>query len=241
MERTLASRRVAVVGGSSGMGRAIVRRLVLERAQVVAGARGAAALADVARENEGRVTVESVDFTDDAALARFFSAHAPLDHVVVTAAGAALGRLLDLPVAEARGFLEGKLWGQYLSARAAGGVLRPGGSLTLFSGAASRRVQTGFALGGAINAAIEALASALALELAPIRVNCVAPGLIDTPVWERLLPDPERRSEALEATRRLPAGRPGRPEEVADAVLFLIRNDYVTGHTLVVDGGFVHA
>jgi len=240
-EGSLAGRRVAVIGGTSGMGRATAIRLAAAGAEVVAAARGDAGRRALEAEADERLSVRPLDFTDETALARFFEAPASFDHVVVTAASAAMGRLLELPAGEARAFLDGKLWGQYLTARCAVPALRPGGSLVLFSGAASRRVQAGFALGSAINAAVETLAAALALELAPIRVNCVAPGVIDTPVWSRLLPDAAEREAALAAARRLPAGRVGRPEEIAEAVVFLLTHDYVTGHTLVVDGGFVLA
>lgn len=238
---SLAGQRVAVIGGTSGMGRATAVRLAGLGADVFAAARGEAARQALEAEKHPRLTLDAVDFTDEASLARFFERRAPLDHVVVTAASAAMGRLVDLSTEAARAFLEGKLWGQYLTARHAVPALRKGGSLVLFSGAAGRRVQAGFALGSAINAAVETLAAALALELAPIRVNCVAPGVVDTPVWCRLFPDRAEREAALAATRRLPAGRVGRPEEIAQAVTFLLTNDYVTGHTLVVDGGFVLA
>jgi NAD(P)-dependent dehydrogenase (short-subunit alcohol dehydrogenase family) len=109
-----------------------------------------------------------------------------------------------------------------------------GGSITLMSGLYSTRPAAGGAIGAAAVAAVEGMTRALALDLAPIRVNAVAPGLIDTPLWDSF---GSQRDAILASTARLPVGRAGRPEEVAAAVIFLMCNDFVTGTILSIDGG----
>ena len=157
---------------------------------------------------------------------------------MITASGAALGRFLEIDTADARRFVESKFWGPYAVARRAASQIRRDGSITFFSGAAGSRASPGFSCGSAINAAIEALSRTLSVELAPVRVNTVSPGLVDTPIWESIVSSPERQALFTDTAAKLPAGRIGRPEEVADAVLFLIRNPYTTGTTLFVDGGY---
>jgi NAD(P)-dependent dehydrogenase (short-subunit alcohol dehydrogenase family) len=229
--------RVLVVGGTSGIGLASARALIEVGSDVVVASRSAERLNDARRLLPG-VDARALDMTCRASVNRFFDALGGLDHLIVTAANAATGTLAALDPDRGRAFLDGKLWGQYLLAREAAPRLRPGGSIVLFSGAAARRASPGFALGSAINAAVEALSTSLAAELAPVRVNALSPGVIDTPVWSREL-GPEVRARVFDdLVPRLPLGRAGRPEEVAMAVLFLLEATYVTGSVLSVDGGF---
>ena len=227
------------VGGSSGIGLASAQAVAAEGARVVIGGRSEPRLRAAAERIGGRVEAHTVDITDEASVARFFDAVGPLDHLVISAAGAAMGRFRDLDVAVARHFVDSKFWGPYVVARRAVPQIRGTGSITFFSGAAGSRATPGFSCGSAINAAIETLARTLAVELAPIRVNVISPGLIDTPVWESFVSSAERDALFTETAAKLPAGRIGRPEEVADAVLFLVRNEYTTGTTLFVDGGYL--
>lgn len=130
--------------------------------------------------------------------------------------------------------MNSKFWGAYRVARAAS--IREGGSLTLISGFLSVRPSKSSVLQGAINAALEALGRGLALELSPVRVNTVSPGLIATPLWSKL--DAQAREKMYEdAAVRLPARRVGQAEDVARAVLYLASTRYATGSTVLVDGG----
>jgi NAD(P)-dependent dehydrogenase (short-subunit alcohol dehydrogenase family) len=181
-----------------------------------------------------------VDITQEKSIDRLFDFVGRLDHLVVTASEAVLGRFLELELAAARRFFESKFFGAYAVARRAAPLIDPAGSITFFSGAAGSKASPGFSCGSAVNAAVEALARSLAVELAPIRVNTISPGLVETPVWESLVSPAERDALFAEASARLPSRRIGRPEEIADAVLFLIRNPYTTGTTLFVDGGYRH-
>ncbi|MDI9653084.1 SDR family oxidoreductase, partial [Burkholderia cenocepacia] len=156
------------------------------------------------------------------------------DHVVISAAKTATGAVRALPLADAQAAMDSKFWGAYRIARAID--IAPGGSLTFVSGYLSVRPSASSVLQGAINAALEALARGLALELAPVRVNTVSPGLIATPLWDKLAPD-ARDAMYAGAARRLPARRVGQPEDVANAVLYLAATPYATGSTVLIDGG----
>ena len=236
---SLEGQTAVVVGGSSGIGLAAAKALAAEGARVVIGGRSEERRRAAVASIPGRVEARGLDITDEASVGAFFDAVGPLDHLVTTAAGAAMGPFLELDVAAARRFFDSKFWGPYVVARTAVPQLRPGGSITFFSGAAGSRATPGFSCGSAINAAVETLVRTLAVELAPIRVNTVSPGLVDTPVWGSLVPAAERDALFAETAAKLPARRIGRPEEIADAVLFLIRNEYTTGTTLFVDGGYL--
>jgi NAD(P)-dependent dehydrogenase (short-subunit alcohol dehydrogenase family) len=161
-------------------------------------------------------------------------AEGPWDHVVVSAAQTPTGPVRTLGLADANAAMESKFWGAYRVARAA--KIKDGGSLTFISGFLSVRPSAAAVLQGAINAALEALARGLALELAPVRVNAVSPGLIATPLWSSM-DDENRKAMFAETAARLPGRRVGRPEDVANAVLFLATTPFATGSTVRVDGG----
>src|ERR1700731_3061980 len=139
-----------------------------------------------------------------------------------------------MSLADAAAAMESEFWGGYRVARAA--RINDGGSLTLISGFLSERPSATAVLQGAINAALEALARGLALELSPVRVNTVSPGLIATPLWSKL-GEQARQSMYEGAAARLPARRVGQPEDVANAIVYLAGTPYATGSTVLVDGG----
>lgn len=233
----LRNSRVVVVGGTSGIGLAVARAASEAGARVVVGSRSAERL-EAARAALPGVDARPLDTTCPDAVGRFFGQLDRVDHLVITAADAAMGRLQDLDLAEGRAFLDSKLWGPYTVVKEAAPRLSPRGSITLFSGAAARRASPGFALGSAINAAVEALAVSLAAELAPVRVNAISPGVIETPVWQRFAPPDVRAQVFGTLVGRLAAGRAGTPEEVAALVLFVLSAPYVTGSVLSIDGGY---
>ncbi|GIJ46819.1 short chain dehydrogenase [Virgisporangium aliadipatigenens] len=227
--------RVLIVGGSSGMGLALAERLLSEGAEVTVAGRSRDRLAAASRTG---LRTARVDVADEAEVRALFHASGELDHVVVTAAdvtGAYLP-LGEFPLENARAVLAVKLLGPWLVAKHAAPVLAPGGSLTFTSGIAAYRPSPNSSVLAAANGALPALARSLAVELAPIRVNVVSPGWVDTPIWDTLAgPAKHERLGAMAA--RLPAGRVGRPEEVAEAFLAVLRNGFLTGETLHVDGG----
>lgn len=232
----ISGKRVVIVGGTSGIGLATARLCVERGADVVVASRGRDGLT-AARKALG-VEVIALDMTVPAVVEEFAAEVGPLDHLVLPgSSGAVAGPFRELDLAAGAAFLDSKLLGPARVAQRLAPALRPGGSITFFSGAASRKLAPGGALISAVNAAVEALASTLALELAPLRVNTVAPGLTDTPVWDAML-GAGRAAALAEMARELPLRRVAAPEEIAAAVVFLLECDYATGSVLVVDGGY---
>ncbi|WP_321966642.1 SDR family oxidoreductase [Burkholderia cepacia] len=230
----LNDQRVLVVGGSSGIGEATARAFAEAGATVTIASRDAARLAASKDRIGYGVSTGVMDITDDASVRAFLDSAGEFDHVVVSAAQTATGPVRGLELDDAYGAMDSKFWGAYRIARAV--RIRQGGSLTFVSGFLSVRPSKNSVLQGAINAALESLARGLALELAPVRVNTVSPGLIATPLWSKI--DAEARDRMYEgAAARLPAGRVGQPEDVANAVLYLASTPYATGSTVLVDGG----
>lgn len=232
--QTFEGQTVLVVGGSSGIGAAVAQAFVDAGADVTIVSRSAAKLEAIANTIGGGVKSATLDFTQDANVTAFFADAPAYDHVVVTAGETPTGPVRTLPLHDAYAAMNSKFWGAYRVARAAS--IREGGSLTLISGFLSVRPSKASVLQGAINAALEALGRGLALELSPVRVNTVSPGLIATPLWSKL--DVEARDKMYEgAAARLPARRVGQAEDVARAVLYLASTRYATGSTVLVDGG----
>jgi len=231
---SLENTRFLVVGGSSGIGLATARAAAAAGAAVTVAARDQARLA-AARDRIGASAQAAVlDTADNDAVEAFFGRQAAWDHIVVSAARTPTGPIRTLSLEDARTAVESKFWGAYRIARAA--RLAEGGSLTIVTGFLGTRPSASSVLQGAINAGLEGLVRGLALELAPVRVNAVSPGLIDTPLWDGLAAD--RRQAMFEgAAQRLPVRRIGQPEDVANAILYLATTPFATGTTVRVDGG----
>lgn len=232
---------VLVIGGSSGIGFGVARAALAEGAKVTIASRSADKIA-AAVERLGQGAPEPVsgsvsgtvlDTGDVAALESLFGGHS-FDHVFCSAAATRVAAVRDLPLAQAYGSFDSKFWGAYRVARAA--RINPGGSLTFTSGFLSVRPKAGAAIQGAINAAIEGLTRGLALEFAPLRVNCVSPGLVQTEMYDTL--DGDGRKAMFDgAAAKLPVGMVGTPEHVAIQALALMANPYMTGSTVFVEGG----
>ena len=230
----LRNQKIIVVGGGSGMGYAIARSAAAAGADVVLGGR---TLEKLERASDGfgsRIKAATVDTTDPASVKVFFKAQGEVDHLVITASSVKTGSIHDLAFTDALASMHSKFWGPYLCARYV--QLNPKGSLTLFSGILSRKPAPGLAALAAINAAVEGLGRALALELAPVRVNVISPGLTDTGVYDSM-PAEKRKAFFEGSARSLPTGRIGQPQDIAEAALMLMTNGFVTGVTLDVDGG----
>jgi len=226
-----------VIGGSSGIGLAIAAATTDAGASVTIASRNQEKLTAVATKLNGAVHIAVLDTDDNGLLERFFERQVTWDHVVVSAAQTKVGSVRSLSLTDAKAAMESKFWGAYRVARVA--RINDGGSLTLVSGFLSERPSATAVLQGAINAALEALARGLALEMAPVRVNAVSPGMIETPIWDDL--PREQRREMFESTAaKLPVRKIGQPDDIAKAVLFLMTT-YATGSTVCMDGGGVIA
>ncbi|MEM6355161.1 MAG: SDR family oxidoreductase [Pseudomonadota bacterium] len=227
---------VVVVGGGSGIGKAVARMAVAAGANVIISSRNATRL-DAAVSELGAGKALPVDMTDPALVKAWAEALPQVDHLVISASSAAHGHFADLPETDLRRMFDAKFFGPYAVARASLSRLAADASITFFSGVLSRRPGKHCSGLGAVNGAVEALTRALALELGPqIRVNCLSPGMVRSEAYAGMAP--EVRATMYEATgESLPAGRVGEVEEAAEAALFLMSNAYTTGVVLDVDGG----
>jgi len=227
---------VVVIGGSAGIGFETARRASAEGARLILTGRDPERLQRAASGLDA-LSSAAFDATDPAALDRFFSdLPAAIDHVMVTAGRPYYGRLVDMDFADVRRALEGHLMLALQIARHAGSKVRPGGTLLFVSGTGARRPAIGYGITSALTAAMPALAANLALELAPVRVNVIAAGFVDTPLSAALLGDElENRRNQLRAT--LPIRRVVGPADVAALAVHIMINTALTGATYDIDGG----
>jgi len=229
---SLKGKKVVVVGGSSGIGLSTAEMAKREGADVIVASRNAARLGAVA-EKLNAVAI-AADVTDDNSVANLFRNTGAVDHVVVTAAQLRTGPFKTVSMDDVRATMDSKFWGAWRVARAA--EFRQGGSLTLVSGYLSIRPRQNSAIIGAANGALESLARSLALELAPVRVNAVSPGIIDTPI-RAAMPEEARRDMRAKTAAALPVGRVGEGEDVALQILAFMANGFATGSIVYLDGG----
>lgn len=216
MSMSLRNSRVLIVGASGGIGAATAE--AFEASGAIVACPGS----------------DELDILDDASVAAYFRDSSPFDHVVIAAARTKTGTVASLSVADAQRSMDSKFFGAYRVAKAV--TVRDGGSITFVSGYLAHRPSGASVLQGGINAALEGLARGLALERAPVRVNTVSPGLIDTPLHAGMAPA-DRQAMFDRTAARLPARRVGQPMDVASAILFVATNPFVTGSTVTVDGG----
>jgi len=233
---TLSNQNIVIIGGSSGIGLATAKAAVAEGARTVITGRSKDRLDSAVAEIGNGASPVVLDAADEEGTRKMFEQLPRVYHVFVNAGGVTPDAKLAAPTSTIRTAMEIRFWGAVFAAKYARPKMRDGGSLVFMSGTAALRPIAGSAVGSASCAAVEGLARSLAVDLAPVRVNAIRPGLIDTPLIERFF---GARKEELVSnyTSRLPVRRIGRPEEVADAVLFLIKNRFVNGITLTIDGG----
>ena len=235
-EPELLGQTVVLIGGSAGIGLETARRARQEGAEVVLAGRDPERLERAALDVDARSTA-AFDANDPASLKRFFDGlPGPIDHVLVTAGGPHYRPLLEMDADEARSALGGHVVLGLEVARNAAGKMRPGGTLLLMGGTGGRRIRRELGIVSAATAALPPFTAALALELAPIRVNLIAAGFVDTPLSASLL------GEGLEARREehrttLPIGRVVGPADVAALAVHIMANTALTGATFDIDGG----
>jgi len=235
-EPELSGQTVVVIGGSAGIGLETARRARVEGADVILTGRNPDRLKQAALELGAQRTA-AFDAKDAASLERFFQdLPTPIDHVMVTAGGPRYGPLLKMEAAQVRDALSEHVVLALEVARNAVGKMRPGGTLLFMGGTGGRRIGHGLGIVSAATAALPPFTAALALELAPVRVNLIAAGFVDTPLSASLLGDQleERRNE-LRAT--LPIGRVVGPADVAALAVHIMSNTALTGATYDIDGG----
>jgi NAD(P)-dependent dehydrogenase (short-subunit alcohol dehydrogenase family) len=234
-ERDLLGQTVLVIGGSSGIGLETARLARANGADVIITARNPDRLHRAGLELGA--SIAAFDATDFNRLEKFFDAlPTPIDHLLVTGPGPSYAPLAEFDVHAARRDVEAQLLLLLQVARHAASTVRPGGTLVFMGGTGDRRTAPGLALISALRAALPALTRNLALELAPVRVNLLAAGFVDTPLSAALLGDQlNARREQLRSS--LPIGRVVGPADVAALAVHLMTNTAVTGATFDIDGG----
>ena len=235
---SLKNTRVLIIGGTSGIGLGVATAVAERGATPIVVSRRQTSVDRALAQLPEHARGATVDLTDVAALAQLALDLGELDHLVFTAGESLeLAPLADLTPELITGFFATRFVGALSAVRAFAPHLRAGGSITLTSGSAAEQPEFG-ALPVSICGAMNALTTALAVELAPIRVNAVAPGIVRTPLWDAL-PDADRETMYGEAAQRLPVGRIGEVDDVALAYVYCMEQTYGTGIVLKVDGGSV--
>ncbi|MFJ5837158.1 SDR family oxidoreductase [Streptomyces shenzhenensis] len=229
----LAGKHVVVIGGTSGIGLAIAEHALAAGARVTAASRNPERTAGTVPSG---IATEQADITSAASIESLLERVGTFDHLAISAGTTALGTVRELDSGAARAFMDTKFWGAYEGVRAAADRIAKDGSIVLIGGIASRKHGPGRPTMAAINAALEAFGKANAVDLAPVRVNVIAPGLVETPAFADV-PEDVRRRLMTQYVASVPVARVGLPEDIASAAVFLMSNGYATGSVVDVDGG----
>ena len=238
-EGRLDGKTVIVLGGSSGIGYAVAEYALAEGAHVVIGSRHAGRIEAAVTALGSNAEGHALDLADEHAIEAFFNAIGTFDHLVFTAGDSLrLGEVAATDLSQARRAFDIRYWGALAAVKYGAPHIVAGGSIVLTTGVAALRPRRGWTFGASVCGAMEALTRALAVELAPLRVNAVSPGLIATNLWQNMS-DEDRQAMYEQAGTHLPVGRVGAARDVAAAYLSLMESGFATGQTYVVDGGAV--
>jgi len=236
-ENDLRNKRVIVIGGCSGIGLAVALNAALQGAKVVIASSNAQRLHKAVESIGGDAKGETLDVSDERSIEAFFAKLGPIDHLVYTAGDSLqLSDLATTDLNEAKRAFELGYWSVLAAVKYGSPRIRRGGSIVLTTGIAGQRPQKGWVIAASVCGTVEALTRALAVELAPIRVNAVSPGVVRTNLWQNMtMVEREQLYESV--GNRLPVGRVGEPHDIAHAYLFLMQEGFSTGQVVVVDGG----
>src|ERR1700733_12499376 len=233
----LQDKRVIILGGSSGIGLAVAEQASSEGAKVVVVSSNPERVQKAVQSVGGEVDGQTVDLSEEEAVAALFTKLGPFDHLIFTAGDSLrLHELAATDLKQARRAFELRYWSALAAVKYGSPHIRKGGSIVLTTGIAGRRPHKGWAVAASVCGTIEALTRALAIELAPIRVNAVCPGLVRTNLWQSM--HTEAREHLYESVGKdLLVGRVGEASEIARAYVFLMQEGYSTGQIVVIDGG----
>jgi NAD(P)-dependent dehydrogenase (short-subunit alcohol dehydrogenase family) len=239
MSASLNGKRIVVLGGTSGIGLATAKAARREGAMIVVASSRRQRVDHALASLESEATGHVVDLSHEEQVRKFFENIGAFDHLVYTAGETLQFETLDAVLLDrARGFFNIRFWGAFMAVKYGSPHIRVGGSITLTNGVAGLRPRKGGTVVASVCGAMEALTRALAVELAPIRVNAVCPGVLRTELWNDMT-ETDREAMYRDLGQRLPVGRIGEPEELAHAYVYLMREGYSTGQVIVADGGAV--
>src|ERR1700678_804199 len=237
----LSEKRIVVLGGSSGIGLEVAQQVAAQGARAIIASSNADRVKQAVATLDGKGEGHTLDLSKERDIQNFFEKIGDVDHLVFTAGDTLqLNELAETDLTKARKAFELRYWAVLAAVKYASPHIRKDGSIVLTTGIAGRRPRKGWTVAASICGTIEALTRALAVELAPIRVNAVCPGVVRTNLWNNMQ-DQDREAMFENAGKRLLVGRVGEAREIARAYLFLMQEGYSTGQTIVVDGGAVLA
>lgn len=239
IESGLKGKKVVVLGGSSGIGLEVARLASQLGAEVVIASSSLERVRQAVAEIGGKATGHALDLFDEAAIEVFFEKLGPLDQLVYTAADSLhVSDLATTDLKAARKAFELRYWSALAAVKYATPHIRKGGAITLTTGIYGQRPPRGIPIVASIAAMMEGLTRALAIDLAPIRVNCVSPGVVRTKLWDSM-PEEQRDAFFESTAKQMLVGRIGVPTEIAQTYLYLMQQGFSTGQTVIVDGGAV--
>jgi len=228
-----------ILGGSSGLGLATAKAAAAEGASVIIVSSNAARLQNAVVELPGNGLGMQADLSEEESVMRLFGEIGTLDHLIFTAGESLLlSKIVETNVATAREFFDLRYWGAFMAVKYAAARINAGGSVVLTGGIVSTRPNAGWSIGASICAAMDGFTRAMAVELAPVRVNLVSPGVIRTNLWSSIA-ETERDAFYEQVATALPVRHVGEAAQVAQAYIYLMKQPFVTGQILVTDGGAV--
>lgn len=238
-EFSLNGKKVVILGGSSGLGLATAKAAAAEGATVIVVSSNAARVQHAVSELPGNGFGMQANLSDETSVKQLFEEIGTLDHIVFTAGESLLlSKIGETEVATAREFFNLRYWGAFMAVKYAAPRINAGGSIVLTGGIVSARPNAGWSIGASVCAAMDGFTRAMALELAPVRVNLVSPGVVRTNLWSSMA-ETARSAFYDQVALALPTGHVGEPEQVAQTYIYLMKQPFVTGQILVTDGGAV--
>jgi NAD(P)-dependent dehydrogenase (short-subunit alcohol dehydrogenase family) len=236
---TLNGKKIVVLGGTSGIGLAVAQAAAKEGAQVVVASSRKESVDRALKVLPAGGEGQALDLTDEKQVKNLFDRVGGFDHLVFTAGeNLQLAELAKTPVADAQRFFTLRYWGAFTAVKYGSPHIGNGGSIVLTTGVAGARPHKGWAVAASICSAMEGFTRAMAVELAPMRVNAVSPGVIRSPLWAGMT-EADREAMYRNVGAALPVGRVGEVEDVAETYLYLMRNGFSTGQVITVDGGTI--
>jgi len=236
-ESGLRNKRIIILGGSSGIGLAVAQHVAAQGAQVVIASSNAERVHKAVQSIGGTTEGRSLNLSSEKAIQDFFATVGDFDHLVFTAGDTLnIGVIATADLEQARRAFDLRYWAALAAVKYGSPHIRKGGSIVLTTGLAGQRPHQGWALGASVTSAVEGLTRALAVELAPLRVNAVSPGVVRTSLWQNMT-EQDRNAMYENIGKNLLVGRVGEPEEIAHSYLYLMQEGYSTGQVIVVDGG----